>query len=477
MSKNKKLRASDVKPFSNVLRPQPGPQEVALSSSADIVIYGGAAGSGKSYALLLEPLRHATSNKEFAAVFFRRSTVQIRNPGGLWDESMKLYPLVGAVPVSHVLEWRWPRGGKVKFAHLEHENTVLDWQGSQIPLIVFDELTHFSETMFFYLLSRNRSTCGVTPYVRASCNPDADSWVATFIEWWINQETGYPILERSGKVRWFIRYHDSVIWADSKEELIAKYNNPNLPGDHEDQVRPKSVTFVAAKLDDNKALLKADPSYKANLMALSRVERERLLHGNWKIRPAAGMYFKKSEVTIVDTIPDDIVKIVRRWDLAATEVSEANPDPDWTAGVKMGLRKNGRIIILDCIRERYRSAKVRELVKRTANNDGRQVRIGISQDPGQAGKEQAETYVQDLAGYSVEVIRESGDKIVRAEPYASQWQAGNVDLLKGAWNDYYLTEHEMFGGKVAHDDTIDAGGGAYLMLTGNNLSVWARLGR
>lgn len=460
-----------------IIAPQQGPQEAFLSSSADIVIYGGAAGSGKSWSVLLEPLRHVTDNPEFSAVFFRRNTTHIRNPGGLWDESAKLYPLCGGQPVANVLEWRWPKGGKIKMGHLEYENTVLDWQGAQIPLIIFDELTHFSETQFFYLLSRNRSMSGVKGYIRATCNPDADSWVATFIEWWIDQETGYPIQERSGIIRWFIRIQDVIIWADEKQDLIDKYGRPELPDDHEDQVRPKSVTFIPAKLSDNKALTAADPDYKANLMALSRVERERLLHGNWKIRPAAGLYFKRSDVTIVDTIPDDIEKTVRRWDLAATEVTETNNDPDWTAGVKMARRKNGRYIILDCSHERLRSHKVRELVKRVANNDGRPVKIGISQDPGQAGKEQAESYVRELAGYSVEVMRESGDKITRADPYAAQWQAGNIDILRGPWNEEFLAEHEMFGGKTGHDDMVDAGAGAFTMLVGSSLSTWAKLGR
>ena len=169
-----------------VIRPQPGPQETFLGSSADIAIYGGAAGGGKTWALLMEPLRHI-GNENFGAVFFRRTTVQVRNEGGLWDESEKLYPVIGASPKEHVLSWQFPSGATVSFAHLEHDKTVLNWQGSQIPLICFDELTHFSQKQFWYMVSRNRSMCGVRPYIRATCNPDADSWVAEFISWWIDQ--------------------------------------------------------------------------------------------------------------------------------------------------------------------------------------------------------------------------------------------------------------------------------------------------
>jgi predicted phage terminase large subunit-like protein len=460
-----------------ILAPQTGPQEEFLSTSADIAIYGGAAGAGKTWAVLLEPLRHVTANSEFSALFFRNTTVQIRNPGGLWDESMKLYPQAGATPSSQLLEWKWPAGGKVKMSYLEHESSVLDWQGSQIPLIIFDELTHFSQAQFFYLLSRNRSMCGVRPYVRATCNPDADSWVAKFIEWWIDQETGYAIPERSGVLRYFIRVGDMIVWGNSREELLEKYGNPSLPDDHEDQPRPKSVTFIPGKLTDNQALMKADPDYKTNLMALSRVERERLLGGNWKIRPAAGMYFKRGDIDIVDTIPEDIEQVVRRWDFAATEPGESNPDPDWTAGVKMARRKNGRFIILDVQHDRLKGHKVRELVRRIAQQDAYKTRIGIVQDPGQAGKEQAASYVKELAGFSVDIVRETGSKIVRADPYASQWQAGNIDLLRGPWNEDFIAEHESFGGDKGHDDMVDAAAGAFLMLSTSSLSVWQKLGK
>ena len=123
--------------------PQPGPQQLFLSSPADIAIYGGAAGGGKTFAELLEPLRHV-GNKDFGAVIFRRTTPQITNEGALWDDSLKLYPLLGAKPNQGDLYWTFPSGATVSFKHLEHDKTVLNWQGSQIPLIAFDELCHFT---------------------------------------------------------------------------------------------------------------------------------------------------------------------------------------------------------------------------------------------------------------------------------------------------------------------------------------------
>ena len=185
------------------LAPQPGPQAAFLASPADIAIYGGAAGGGKTWALLMEPLRHVR-NPGFGAVIFRRTTVQVRNEGGLWDESEGLYSRFGAEGFRSQLEWRFPSGASVRFGHLEHDKTVYDWQGAQVPLIGFDELTHFSARQFWYLVSRNRSTCGVRPYIRATCNPDADSWVASFIAWWLDEVTGLPV-PRAGRAAALVR--------------------------------------------------------------------------------------------------------------------------------------------------------------------------------------------------------------------------------------------------------------------------------
>ena len=178
------------------IRPQRGPQENFLATPADVAIYGGAAGGGKTWGLLLEPLRHI-ENKDFGAVIFRRTYPQIRQEGGMWDESAKLYPLLGAQPKESTLEWQFPSGARVKFAHMQYEQTRLDWQGAQIPLIEFDELTHFTKAQFFYMFSRNRSLCGVKPYIRAGTNPDADSWVAQLVEWWVDGNTGQAIPEES----------------------------------------------------------------------------------------------------------------------------------------------------------------------------------------------------------------------------------------------------------------------------------------
>lgn len=366
--------------------------------------------------------------------------------------------------------WRFPSGAKVSFAHLERDDDVHKWQGSQICLLEFDELTHFSEKQFFYMLSRNRSACGVKPYVRATCNPDADSWVAAFISWWWDPATGYPIPERSGKIRYMIRRDNIIHWADTPQELWKQFDLKTA----EERAGVKSVTFIASSLTDNKILMEADPGYMANLLALPIVEQERLLRGNWKIKAAAGLYFKRSQIPAdgwLDEVPTDVVRWVRGWDLAATDEDEEG-DPAYTAGVLIGRRKNGRFVVADVTNKRLKAAGVREHIKSTAVMDKakyKKMRIRLPQDPGQAGKDQAENFIKFLAGFSVTVERESGSKETRAEPFAAQWQHGNVDIVKGEWNEMYIQQLEAFP-ESKFKDMVDASSSAFAELMKMNVS-------
>lgn len=450
-------------PFApRIIRPQPGPQEMFLASPADIVIYGGGAGGGKTWGLLLEPLRHV-NNPGFGAVFFRKNSTQIRNEGGLWDESMDIYQPAGGTPKESVLDWNFPSGASISFRHLEHEKTKFDWQGSQIPLLCFDELTHFTDSQFWYMISRNRSMCGVRPYVRATCNPDPDSWVAELISWWIDPETGYPIKERAGVVRYFVRLGDNIKWADHPDDL-ARYTMLDADG-YEIPIPPKSLTFIPALLTDNKALLANNPEYMANLMAQGTVQRERLMNGNWKVKSTDGL-FKNHKITIIDEkdLPKLSVK-VRGWDLAATEVTaEGNLKTAYTAGVKMARTLDKRFVILDVKRDRVGPFAVRTLIKNTAADDGRLVYGSMPQDPGQAGKSQVADFIAMLAGYKYTSSPESGDKITRAEPFAAQCEAGNVMLLRGPWNKAFIDELEAFPSSNIKDQ-VDAAGRAFNFLT------------
>lgn len=447
-----------------IIAPQKGAQERFLACPAQICIYGGAAGGGKTCGMLIDALRWK-GKRGYGAVFFRKNHNQIFSQGGLWDESVKLFTGVqNAYPQLGRSQWVFRDAdgkeiSKISFAHIERDQDVHKWQGSQICGLYFDELTHFTEKTFFYMLSRNRSTCGVMPYVRASCNPDADSWVAKFISWWLDPETGYPIKERSGKIRWMMRREDQLYWADRKADLIEQFNLETP----EERDEPKSVTFIASTIYDNQILLKNNPSYLANLKALPIVERERLLEGNWKIKPAAGLYFKRTQLKgIINRPPADVIAWARAWDLAATSEDEGG-EPAYTAGVLMGKRKDGSYVVADVINVRMAAADVRRLIRLTAEQDRAKyqfVHIRLPKDPGQAGKDQAQSYIKFLSGFPVKAVAETGSKEARAEPVAAQWQAGNFELVYGDWNDAYLSQLESFP-MSRFKDMVDATSAAF----------------
>lgn len=425
-------------------------QEIFLSTSADIAIYGGAAGGGKSWSLLVEPLRHI-SNKDFGAVIFRRTIPEITNEGALWDEAGKIYPLLDASSNENDKQYTFESGARVSFAHMQHEKNKLDWKSAQIPLIEFDQLETFSASQFFYMLSRNRSMCGVNPYIRASANPEP-GWLADFLAWWIDDD-GWAIPERSGVIRWMIRENDNTFWSDDKESLQAEHPTST----------PKSVTFILSTIYDNQILLDNDPGYLANLQALDYVQRQRLLGdgtrgGNWKIKPSAGKVFNRSWFEIVDAVPAG-GKVVRFWDLAATEKKTA----DYTASCK-GKLLSGITYILDATNEQIDPARTDMTMKNTAGQDGKDVAVRFEQEGGASGKRDSHHIVTNMQGFDIRGIPPQGDKITRAKPLAAQALAGNVKLLRGAWNERWLI-HMHGQPELENDDEMDAASGMYNELT------------
>jgi predicted phage terminase large subunit-like protein len=427
------------------IKPQPR-QEEFLSSPADIAIYGGGAGGGKTWALLLEPLRHI-ANKDFGAVIFRRTIPEITHEGALWDEAKKIYPLLGANPNDNEKQFRFKRGSKITFSHMQREDDKQSWKSAQIPLIEFDQLETFTATQFFYMLSRNRSMCGVRPYVRASANPEP-GWLADFMAWWIGDD-GYIIPERSGAIRWMVREKDQNYWSDSREELQAE---------HPDST-PKSVTFVLSTVYDNQILLDADPGYLANLQALDNIERQRLLGegrrgGNWKIKPAAGKVFNKNWFEIVEAVPAG-GREIRFWDLAATEKKTA----DYTASCK-GKIVGGIVYILDATNDQIDPAKTDTAMLNTAKQDGKPCSIRWEKEGGASGKRDSRYIATMLAGWDARGVAPTSDKIMRARPLAAQVLAGNVKLLQGTWNERWLN-HMHGQPDLDHDDEMDAASGLY----------------
>ena len=405
----------------------------------------------------MEPLRHY-DNPLFKAVIFRRTSPMITMSGGLWDEAASMYAPFGTESVTQPKHRHtFPSGMTVTFSHMQHEKDKLNWQGGQFSLAAFDELTHFTESQFFYIISRLRSMSGVPGYVRASCNPDADSWVRELIDWWIGED-GYAIPERSGVVRYMARAGDDLIWGDTREELHDQGFEPDTI---------KSFTFIPSTVYDNQILLEKDPAYLSNLKILPKMERERLLGGNWDIK-AGGTVLKAQWFEIVDKVPEDMNE-VRFWDLAGTDPEKAKAkrnkksDPDYTAGVRIG-EKDGIFYIVDCQAFRKSPMDVEAEVLHTASVDGQFFPVRMWQDPAQAGVAQIDNYSRKvLVGYDFQGVTIPGrlDQIIG--PFASAVERGCVKLLRGPWNRAYL--NEMEGLWEGHDDRLAATLGGFLQLT------------
>lgn len=439
-------------------KPQEGPQTAFLESEADIVIYGGARGGGKTYGLLLETLRHV-ENPEFGAVIFRRTMPRVFQEGGLWDTAERMFPYAGAESIRTNASWSFPWGSTVQFAHLENENDKYAWLGSQIPLLCFDQLEEFSEKQFWFMLASNRSVCGVKPYIRATANPEPN-WLADLIAWWWDADTGYPIMERSGVIRWFVRHKDKTHWGDSKEEMRERFPD----------IEAKSLTFIPAFVDDNKILLETDKSYKANLQAQGTVEQERWLKGNWKIKMSGGMllrsdWFKK----FVPERPARFDRLMRFWDLAATGEKagkSVNEQPCFTSGSLVGLL-DGVWYLCNINAFRKTPPECEDEIKCTASLDPRNTEIRIEKEGGSGGAFTISHFQRFvLPGYDVSEGIDKWQrkaKVERAKVLASAAKAGNVVIVgtpETDWVKEFLADCDL--APDGYMDRIDSISGAMI---------------
>ena len=178
-------------------------------------------------------------------------------------------------------------------------------------------------------------------------------------------------------------------------------------------------------------------------------------------RTPGGGLFQTARIGAVEAVEQG-GRSVRAWDLAATREASGR-DPDWTVGVLLTRTTDQRWIIADVVRLRGGPSDVEAAIKATAQRDGRSVRIGLPQDPGQAGVAQLAYLTRQLAGWTIEGSRETGDKATRAAPVAAQCNVGNVSMLRAGWNRVLIDELGAFPG-VAHDDQVDALSRAFAML-------------
>lgn len=456
----------------HVIGPKSFKQLEFMNSEATITVFGGAAGAGKSYLGVMDFLQYIHL-AAFRGVMTRRTTPQLKGPGGLYEKCLDLFKLVDPK-----VRWKdkegkfvFSSGAAIFLRHFETEADKDNFQGWEVNKFLVDEGQQFSEGMVTYLISRMRNPkCPeVTPHMKITCNPDYNSFLRGWIDWWLDPNTGIPIPERSGITRWFIRKNGKMSWGATREECIDLWGKKNLGYDDEDQDKPVSFKFIAANCFDNPILMLTNPDYVANLEAQPRVERMRLLDGSWLAREEGAGYFKEAWVPKIPMPPISAAKRVRAWDISGTMPSDTNPEPDWTAGVLMSKDRNSMYTIEHVVRDRRRHGGVFDLILETARQDGDDVTIIIPQDPGAAGKAYAAQLVRDLAdyGFYARVKSTNKSKVTRFAPFAAVAESGGVQMVTAEWNEDYISELERFdGSRNIKDDMVDATSDAF-----NNLST------
>lgn len=405
----------------------------------------------------MDLLKHV-HDPNFRGVVVRRLTPQLNGPGGIFETAENLYRSVfkNNLKVKRrdgVIQF--PSGAKISFRHCQYEEDKHSFQGWQISEALVDEGQQLTETQVLYLMSRLRSEANMKPCMRITCNPDKNSYLRKWIDWYLDED-GFPDQSKCGKLRWFTMQNSEMIWANSKAEIQKL-----VPG-----CTPLSFTFINANVFDNPVMMERQPEYVAWLEGLNRVEKDRLLYGNWDAVEESAGYIKKEWFNLVTTGEVRPIKRVRAWDTAATIPSETQRDPDYTVGVLMSKNKDKEYTVEDVVRFRDRFAGVEQKILETAIKDGRDTIIVIPLDPGAAGKAYAQTLQQKLAEYGFTVVldKTTASKLTRLGPFASMAEAGFVNVLKSDWNEAYFLELESFdGGKNSglHDDQVDATSSAF----------------
>ena len=267
--------------------------------------------------LLMNPM-YNVNNPAFNGIILRKEKGDLDN---IIRESNNLYKLKGEYKSSY-MRWDFASNAQLLFSYFTgtYDDFKDRMQGRQYAYIGVDEITQLDYDKFKYLITSNRNGAHIRNRFLGTCNPDPPSWVRRFIDWWIGED-GYPIPERNGIVRYCFMGGDTpedITWGATRKEVYEKVKDKidSLVSDADalppEYMYVKSVVFVRAELDDNRALLESSPEYKANLAQQSDEQRERDFKGNWNYMSAGDDLIKMYHLQQCFDNPEMLGDNVRR---------------------------------------------------------------------------------------------------------------------------------------------------------------------
>lgn len=292
---------------------QRGGQEDGLAVNADIKVFGGSRGGSKSFSSLMEVLNDIR-NPDFHAVILRNEKDDLQS---LIADSYKLFSQFGSYNKSqNDMTWNFNNGGWLRFSYYAgaYEDFKTRFQGRQFAYICIDEGTQCPYEKFKYLLTNNRNASHIRNRFWITCNPDPESWVRKFIDWWVD-ENGYIDPDRNCKIRYCFmdgNTPDSIYWGNTREEVYVQCSDIidslwkeryEKLGYTKLEMFIKSVTFIRADVSENIKLISTDASYIANLAQQDEEQRMRDLDANWNWKSSGDDMIKAEDLAQIFANP------------------------------------------------------------------------------------------------------------------------------------------------------------------------------